>query len=256
MSTPLISISVVSHGQIDLVGNLLLDIEKNCKDSTLQFLLTMNLYEALPFETTDFTFPIRVIRNAAPLGFAANHNQAFAHSAGQYFCVLNPDIRLSSDPFKILLKCFEDSSVGVAAPLVLGESGAIEDSVRRFPSPLKILCKAFGGCKGADYEIGDELVYPDWAGGMFLLIPHDVYAKVGGFDQRYFLYYEDVDICARLRLMGYEIVMSPHAQVTHLAQRSSHRNFKYLGWHLRSIIRFFLSSVYCRLAWRKIKTVG
>lgn len=247
MSTPLISISVVSHGQIDLVGNLLLDIEKNCKDSTLQFLLTMNLDEALPFETADFTFPIRVIRNATPLGFAANHNQAFARGAGQYFCVLNPDIRLSSDPFKILLECFEDSSVGVAAPLVLGESGTIEDSARRFPTPFRIFCKAFGGCRGSDYAVKDAPIHPDWVGGMFMLFPRDVYAKVCGFDQRYFLYYEDVDLCARLRLMGYEIVMSPHAQVTHMAQRSSHRNFKYLSWHLRSMIRFFLSSVYWRL---------
>lgn len=256
MGTPLITISVVSHGQIDMVSNLLRDIEKNCRDSAIQLLLTLNLDETLPFEMTEFSFPIRVVRNAAPLGFAANHNQAFTYSVGQYFCVLNPDIRLARDPFQILLKCFEDSSVGVAAPLVLGENGAIENSVRRFPSPLKILCKVFGGCKGADYEIGDKLVYPDWAGGMFLLIPRDVYAKVGGFDQRYFLYYEDVDLCARLRLMGYEIVMSPHAQVTHLAQRSSHRSFKYLSWHLRSMMRFFLSSVYRRLAWRKIKIVG
>ncbi len=140
--------------------------------------------------------------------------------------------------------------------VLLGENGVIEDSVRRFPGPLKILCKAFGGCKGFDYEIKDKLVYPDWAGGMFLLIPRDVYAKVGGFDQRYFLYYEDVDLCARVRLMGYEIVMSPHAQVTHLAQRSSHRNFKYLSWHLRSMMRFFLSSVYRQLVWQKIKTAG
>jgi len=239
-----------------MVSNLLRDIEKNCRDSPLQLLLTLNLDETLPFEKTEFSFPIRVFRNAVPLGFAANHNQAFTNSTGQFFCVLNPDIRLGSDPFQILLKCFEDSSVGAAAPLVLGENGAIEDSVRRFPGPLKILCKAFGGCKGSDYKIGDELVYPDWAGGMFLLIPRDVYAKVGGFDQRYFLYYEDVDLCARLRLMGYEIVMSPHVQVTHLAQRSSHRNFKYLSLHLRSMMRFFLSSVYRRLAWRKIKTEG
>lgn len=239
-----------------MASNLLRDIEKNCRDSPLQLLLTLNLDEALPFEMTEFSFPIRVVRNSVPLGFAANHNQAFAFSTGQFFCVLNPDIRLSNDPFQILLKCFEDSSVGLAAPLVLGENGAIEDSVRRFPGPLKILCKAFGGCKGPDYEIGGELIYPDWAGGMFLLIPHGVYAKVGGFDSRYFLYYEDVDLCARLRLQGYEIVMSPHAQIIHLAQRSSHRNFKHLSWHLRSMMRFFLSSVYRRLAWRKIRIAG
>lgn len=251
-----LSISVVSHLQIRLVENLLGDIEKLCDTSRIEVILTLNLTEPVPFAVKYFSFPLIIIRNTAPLGFAANHNQAFAKSTGQYFCVLNPDIRFVKDPFPPLLACLINSSMGVVAPLVVNEQGIVEDSARRFPTPFRIICKAFGGCNKIDYAVKDKVIYPDWVGGMFLLFPHDVYAKVGGFDQRYFLYYEDVDLCARLRLMGYEIAMSPHAQVTHLARRSSHRNFKYLRWHLRSMMRFFLSSVYCRLAWRKIKLVG
>jgi N-acetylglucosaminyl-diphospho-decaprenol L-rhamnosyltransferase len=56
-----------------------------------------------------------------------------------------------------------------------------------------------------------------------------------------------VDICARLRLLGYEVVVCPQSRVAHHAQRSSHRSFKYLRWHLKSMTRFFLSPVYWRV---------
>lgn len=242
-----VSISVVSHSQIDLIAKLLGDLEENCRDSNFELILTLNLEEKLPFALSSFSYPIKIVRNAIPMGFGANHNQAFTHAIGRSFCVMNPDIRLNSNPFTILLSYLEDSSVGVVAPLVLGVDGGVEDSARRFPSPLKILCKVFGGCKGSDYEIKQEPFSPDWAGGMFMLFPRSIFARLGGFDERYFLYYEDVDICARLRLLGYDVLVCPQAKVTHPAQRSSHRSFKYLRWHVTSMLRFFFSPVYWRL---------
>lgn len=248
---PDLSISIVSHRQIQLVQSLLDDLQKYCSCISFEVILTVNVEETLSFDKSDFGFFIRIIRNATQKGFAANHNQAFTHATGQYFCVMNPDIRLNNDPFQALLSCLQDSSIGVAAPVVVGESGEMEDSARRFPTPLKILCKAIGGCKDSDYAVTDELVYPDWAGGMFLLFPRGIFEKLGGFDQRYFLYYEDVDICARLRLLGYEVALCPAAKVIHHAHRSSHRNLKYLRWHLTSMTRFFFSSVYWRVQCRK-----
>lgn len=242
-----VSISVVSHFQMALVMPLLDDLARHCRDSHFEVILTLNLDEKVPFVPDDFSYPIKIIRNPAPMGFGANHNQAFTHSAGKYFCVTNPDIRLKSNPFNPLLVCLEGPSMGVAAPLVLGIAGGVEDSARRFPSPLKILCKVFGGCRGPDYEINDAPIYPDWVGGMFMVFPRGVFEQLGGFDERYFLYYEDVDMCGRLRLSGYEVVVCPQAQVTHHAQRSSHRSFRYLRWHLTSMTRFFLSPVYWRL---------
>ncbi len=249
--TILVSVSVVSHNQIGLVKGLLSDMAKYCPAGVVEVILTLNLSEELPFSESDYAFPIKVIRNSAPKGFGANHNQAFQSAEGQFFCVVNPDIRFGDDPFRVLLACLADSSAGVAAPLVLGSDGGIEDSARRFPSPFRILCKAFGGCRGSDYVIGDKPVHPDWAGGMFMLFPRGLFERLGGFDERYFLYYEDVDICARLRLLGYEVVLCPQARVIHHAQRSSHRSFRYLRWHLKSMMRFFLSPVYWRLLWRK-----
>jgi GT2 family glycosyltransferase len=141
--------------------------------------------------------------------------------------------------------------VAVAAPLVLNLDGNIEDSARRFPSPFKILCKAIGKCKGSDYMIKDSIIYPDWVGGMFMMFSCDVFKLLGGFDRRFFLYYEEVDLCARARLQKYEVVLCPVAKVIHNARRESHRNAKFFKWHLTSMLRFFLSPVYWRLLFRR-----
>jgi len=253
MGVPDISISVVSHQQLALVSKLLDDLAAHCQDSYFEVILTLNLDETLPFTLERFSFPVKLIRNPSPKGFGANHNQAFSQASGRHFCVLNPDIRFNSNPFSALLACLQDAMIGVVAPLVCGPDGRVEDSARYFPSPLKILGKVINRNQGPDYVIGEALLYPDWVGGMFMLYAREIFARLGGFDERYFLYYEDVDICARLKLLGYCAQLCPQAQVVHHAQRSSHANFKYLRWHLRSMMRFFLSPVYWRLlfsSWR------
>jgi GT2 family glycosyltransferase len=251
LTTVDVAISVVSHGQLNLVKNLLGDINRHCSGSRIELILTLNVEEVLGFSENDYFFPIKTIRNSYPLGFGANHNQAFNQACGHFFCVMNPDIRLNSNPFPALLSCFSDPCFGVLAPVVLGADGGVENSARRFPSPLKILAKGFGKGQGADYIVAKAPFFPDWVGGMCMVFPVNVFEKLKGFDQRYFLYYEDVDICGRLMLSGYKSVVCPDATVVHHAQRRSHRNLKYLRWHLASMLRFFLSSVYWRLQWRK-----
>jgi hypothetical protein len=230
---------------------LLADISQYCSKVSIEVILTLNVNEAFSFDASAYEFPIHIIRNATPKGFAANHNQAFRHTSAQYFCVVNPDIRLLNDPFCELLTCLKEKTVGVVAPLVVGSNGLIEDSARHFPSPLRILCKLFGGCQGGDYVIGEAPVHPDWVGGMFMLFPRSVFERAGGFDQHYFLYYEDVDLCARLKLNGYEVVLWPVAKVVHHAHRSSHHSFKFFRWHLSSMMRFFFTPVYWRVQCRK-----
>ncbi len=244
--------SVVSHGQGKLAKLLLNDLAAHSA-RMIDVVLTVNIGEKLPFDVKDYSFPIRVIKNPIPKGFGANHNSAFGESRSEYFCVLNPDIRFNSDPFSALLVSLQDDYVGVVAPLVVGTEGIIEDSARRIPTPFRILSKLFIREKKPDYVIGREPVYPDWVAGMFMLFPYQVFERMGGFDERYFLYYEDVDLCSRLRLAGYQIVLIPEVSVVHDARRESHRNFRYLRWHLRSIMRFFLSWVFLRHMLRRIR---
>lgn len=253
---PDLSISIVSHRQIRLVRSLLQDLQRNCSNNAIEIILTVNVEEMISFDANDFGFPIQIVRNEFPRGFGTNHNAAFALAKGKYFCVLNPDIRINHDPFPALTSCLQTDSVAVAGPLVLGVDGEIENSARRFPSPMKILCKAFGKCRKSDYAIGNEIIFPDWIGGMFMLFRYDAYKRAGGFDKKYFLYYEDVDLCARLRLQGYEVALCPDAKVIHDARRDSHRKLRFFAWHLTSMLRFFLSSVYWQIQFRRQSMTG
>lgn len=246
-----LSISVVSHGQLKFISELMHDIQNHCNQVQIEFILTLNIEESFSYKTPDFFYPIKIIKNLSPKGFGANHNQAFKQASGQFFCVINPDIRFDSDPFSALLANSGHASVGVIAPLVLDPDGNVEDSARRFPTPSIILSKVFGQRKQVDYSVSDQLIKPDWVGGMFMLFPRRVFQQLHGFDERYFLYYEDVDLCARLRLAGYQVAVCPGSQVVHHAQRRSHRSLKFLRWHMASMLRFFLSPVYRQLTHRK-----
>ena len=247
---PKISISIVSHLQIKMASSLLKDIREYCRDFSFEVILTLNVHESLDFLESDFSFPIFIFENNKPQGFGENHNQAFKTARGEYFCVMNPDIRLNGNPFDTLLVSFSDATIGVTAPVVLNARGGIEDNARYFPSPFKILCKLFGGCKGSDYLIAESLVFADWVAGMFMLFPRTVFAQLHGFDETYFLYYEDVDLCGRLTIAGWRVAVCPASRVVHHAQRSSHRSLTYLRWHLTSMLRFFLSPVYRQLSRR------
>ncbi|MDD2918626.1 glycosyltransferase [Rhodoferax sp.] len=247
----LVSISVVSHRQMALICGLMQDIQENCANLNLELILTLNLDEALTFFDADYSYPVKVIRNLTPRGFGANHNQAFKQASGQFFCVINPDIRFDSDPFPMLVSRLRDPAVGVVAPLVVGTSGELEDSVRCFPTPRIILAKVFGHQEKAVDSLTTQNAEPDWVGGMFMLFSSQVFERLHGFDERYFLYYEDVDLCARLRLEGYRVVVCPQTRVIHHAQRSSHRSLKFLRWHIASMLRFFLSPVYRQLNQRR-----
>ena len=168
-----ITLSVVSHGQMDLIAALLQDLEKHCEKTKLSVVLTLNVPENLPSFLDQLPYSISIIRNSSPLGFGENHNRAFKHAQTEWFCVINPDIRLDSNIFPTLIDTLQDASCGVIAPLIVDIDGLMEDSARKFPTPLKILCKAFGRCKGQDYEVGSELLEPDWVGGMLMVFRRD-----------------------------------------------------------------------------------
>jgi N-acetylglucosaminyl-diphospho-decaprenol L-rhamnosyltransferase len=253
MTRAAVSLSIVSHGQAALVAALLDDLQKHCNPTSLEVVLTVNIPEELPASLAHLSFPLKLIHNASPLGFGENHNHAFLQAEGGFFCVVNPDVRMDSDVFPVLLASLRVASVGVVAPLVVDGNGTVEDSARRFPTPLKILCKLFGRCAGGDYVIGSLPIYPDWVAGMFMLFRREVYQELGGFNEKFFLYYEDVDLCARIWLKGLRVALIPQARVTHDARRSSHKNAAYLLVHSRSMLRFFLSAAFRRVMVLRMK---
>lgn len=249
-----IHLSVVSHGQGEMVGHLLDDLRILAQTDDICVTLTLNVEEILPFDPGAFPFPIQVVENSIPKGFGANHNAAFYkfQNDSAYFCVVNPDIRVRGRVFEHLLGCIEqEGKAGVVAPLVRSSLGEIEDSARPLPTPWIILTKVFGLERKAPLP-AVECGSVDWVAGMFMLFPRGIFERLGGFDRRYFLYYEDVDLCCRLYLGGYKVLLSSLAEVEHDAQRASHKKLKYFLWHCRSLSRFFLSPIFFR-RWRQIQ---
>ncbi len=236
---PLISISVVSHGQGDLVSEALADLARFADFVRLEVILTRNIPEQLPFSVDDFPYPVKIVENASPKGFGANHNAAFRLAEGKWFCVMNPDIRTPENPFPLLLEALEHHRAAVIAPAVLSPDGQVEDSVRHFPTPFYLTGKLFGQDDGRyPFAVGDEPFAVDWVGGMFMLFRADDFRRVGGFDEGFFLYYEDVDICARLWKAGRRVMACPRVRVIHDARRASRRNFRYMRWHFFSLLRY------------------
>jgi len=235
-----VCVSVVSHLQASLVKSLLEDIAAHCGDS-VEVILTVNVDEPLPFGVRDFDYPVELVRNDIPRGFGANHNAAFRLCRQRTFCVLNPDIRLAANPFPALIEELERDRAGVVAPRIVDPAGRIEDSARRFPTLWSLVAKALGRANTLDYEIGASSFSPDWIAGMFMLFGSDAFRAVGGFDAKYFLYYEDVDICARLRAADYDVRLVPAASALHDARRASHSDWKHRAWHAQSVLRYLLT---------------
>jgi len=232
------TVSIVSHGQAALCGQLLADLARHAAPSVGQLILTQNLPNSLP-AFDGLPFPVEVISNPQPQGFGENHNQAFRRATGEYFAVMNPDLRMEADPFPALARRLDDPSVGIAAPLVREANGAVADFARPLVSPWQVLRRR------VDARVEpSHLARPEWIAGMFLAFRHRVYADLGGFDERYFLYCEDVDICARARLRGLRLEMAREVSVTHMAQRDSRRSLRYLRMHVASLVRFWSSPVY------------
>ena len=239
MNKPHLVVSIVSHRQGNLIEPLLQDLSKadfsDFRDVTL--IVTLNLPEDERFLLA-CVLKCRVIRNLRPQGFGANHNQAFACCDCDYFLVLNPDIRLSCFSFKDF---FENKAFkyGVSAPMVVSSTGNIEDSVRRYPSVVRILNRVIFLKRGPDYtkEV-DNVIAVEWIAGMFMFFPRESFERVCGFDTEYFMYLEDADICRRLNQRGLPVLYDFNQKVVHDAQRSSSKMRQHLKWHLRSMVRF------------------
>ena len=233
-----IELSIISHDQGPLALELLQDL--TAQGITRGIRLTINRPDT---QTAWPEWPgLQRHTNPHPLGFAANHNRAFADSQARFFCVLNPDLRLSNDPFPALLDCMQDPQVGLVAPLVRHPLGALEDSARHFPTLSGLLRKAMGLGDGRYHLQPNHLAGPQpvqWVAGMFLLIRADAFRAVGGFDDKFHLYYEDVDLCARLWRAGWKVMLCPQACVVHAAQRASRHKPRYAAWHAASMTRYF-----------------
>lgn len=205
-------------------------------------------------------FPdIRILENGANLGFAEANNRAFPLASGDYILLLNPDTIVRGDAFWSMLALHADHpNAGAVGCKLLNADGSRQISTRTFPT-ASIYCFKFLGLAhrfpesrrfgrySMTYWQGGDTRQVDWISGAALMIRREVLDKVGGIDPYFFLTYDEVDWCHRIRDAGYEIWYTPEAQITHLDRQSEPQSnpseegrIKYLTVERNSRVRYFV----------------
>ncbi|MBR6976323.1 MAG: glycosyltransferase family 2 protein, partial [Ottowia sp.] len=243
-SLPTFCASLVSHGQGAQAWALLQRLAVLPGWRPQRVVLTLNISEpdfAAQVRAAAWPFDVQALENAAPLGFGANHNQAFARDmqlgGSDFFAVLNPDIAWDegSNPFAAMRRALEQTpQAGLAYPLQCDAEGNMQDSERLAPSPARLLRRYAPW--GQRQEIGAE-GSPEWVNAACILLPRAVYAQLGGFDEGFRMYGEDVDLCLRLQLAGWRMARAEDARIIHSAARTSHRSAQHFFWHVASLWR-------------------
>ena len=233
-----ITVSIVSHGQLALIRPLLEQLDRWSHAAIDKVVLTINIPEAdAVADLAGLRFPVERIENAQPKGFGANNNQAFGRCATPWFLVLNPDIRLDGDVLAPLLAQASPQS-GLLTPRIMEPGKSAPEQHRAIITPLEILTR-----KRPTYA---RPVSPAWIPGLFMLFRTAAYARIHGFDERFFMYGEDFDICARLALAGWKLQVAEDLQARHEAQRASHSSGRHLWWHVSSLMKVWASPTFWR----------
>lgn len=236
-----VTVSVVSHGQGQLTRALLANLDAVSHECVAMAIVTVNIPEPDFTWGANLRFPIRIIRNAEPKGFGANHNAAFSECHTDWFLVLNPDLEFSQDPLTPLINQATPAA-GLLAPRVIEPGKADPEPHRSLLTPAELMLRRV--------RPPIAIPSPDWIAGMFMLFRASAFAEVSGFDPRYFMYVEDADICARLKLAGWQICAVDSVRVSHDARRASWRDRRALIWHVTSLVKWWVSAAF----WRSFAT--
>jgi hypothetical protein len=184
-----------------------------------------------------FVANVRLVRNQSNVGFARGVNQGLAATTAPYVLIMNPDCRLMAGAIAALRAVVDaHPQCAVAGPRVLNPDGSVQGSARGDPDMLTGL---FGRTTllrrvapflsmGRRHVVvedairsGQPSVEVDWVSGACIVARRDALAEVRGFDERFFLYWEDADLCRRLRAKGYHIRYVPGASAIHRVGQSS-----------------------------------
>jgi GT2 family glycosyltransferase len=179
-------------------------------------------------------FPsVRLIVSDTNLGFAGANNVAFREARGRFFILLNSDAFLEAGSLSKALKYGEsDPTLGCGGAKLIGRDGSWQPSQRSFPSLLnkflmisglsaKYPGSKFFGRVDKTWADDNESADADWVPGAFAILPRAALETVGFFDEDFFLYYEEVDLCRRLRLAGYRVRYLPDIRVVHIGGESA-----------------------------------
>jgi N-acetylglucosaminyl-diphospho-decaprenol L-rhamnosyltransferase len=191
-----------------------------------------------------------VIENEQPAGYAANANRGVAATSAPFVVLCNPDTEAAPDAVRILREFAEaHPRAGIVGPELRHEDGRWNPSRRRFPTVSGTLVRrtplrrVLGGTQRAHYGLDERPTEPvpaDWLLGGFLFLRREMLDELGGFDEGFRLYGEDIDLAYRAAKAGWERWYVPDAEVVHAHQALTDRKLltRRTLWHWRGIARF------------------
>ena len=216
------------HNSISL-KNCLASIYRTLQKISFEVIVVDNSQNDPGIESLIEFYPqIQLIQNAVNVGFAKANNQAVKLSQGKTLLFLNPDTILTDQAIEKMVEHLESNpDIGALGPKVLNTDGSLQYSCRRFPNLMtgffnrySLLSRWFPNnqytvqylMKDFSHNVNQEV---NWLSGCCLMIPHAVFKKVAGFDENYFLFNEDVDLCRTIHQNGFKVMYFPSAEITH-----------------------------------------
>jgi GT2 family glycosyltransferase len=191
------------------------------------------------------------IQNTSNLGYSKANNIGIKEARGKYILFLNPDVTIPRKSLDRLIDSLEvEKSRGIVAPQLRYSNGSVQESARRYPSlavqtyaRLPIICKFYKNkldqylMRDWNHQISRNV---DWVIGAVMLTKKEYLCKVGLFDEAFFLYCEDVDLCYRFAKKGFKIYYNSDVELVHDYQKASSSRINKLTWvHFNSIIKFY-----------------
>lgn len=220
-------VSVINFKTKELTKNCLNSLLKQKFDNQIEIWLIDNASNDGSLEFLKKEFPkIKFIENKENLGFGKAHNQVFEKAHGDYYIVLNSDAEVEEGTIDGMVNFMaENQDCGLASCKILGFDGKLQPNGGDLPFGtalinwlynLEILGfkKSFHRTESSYYEREREV---GWLSGNFLIIKKEVLEKVKGFNPKYFMYFEDSELCFRIKKAGYKIMYTPKFTVKHLS---------------------------------------
>ncbi len=249
-----LSIIIVSYNTKDLLLQCLKSIYKeNIIKSIFEVIVVDNNSSDATCGMIKQEFPrVRLVENADNKGFTKANNQGIRISRGNYILFLNPDTVVKNNVFDKMVEFMGlHPEAGIVGPKLLYPNGSLQLSCRRFYTLRAILMrrtflgKIFPYSKSLKNHLmtdwdHNEIHEVDWLLGACLMIRRELINQIGLLDEKYKMYFEDVDLCYRVKKAGYKIYYYSDADVIHYHRRESAQRFsKKTIWHIQSAIRFF-----------------
>ncbi|MGD9409268.1 MAG: glycosyltransferase family 2 protein [Thiohalocapsa sp.] len=231
---PDLSVIVVSFNTRDLLRDCLQTLYRYAGRLRLQVIVVDNASDDGSADMVAAEFPeILLIRSKVNLGFGPANNRGFEAATGRYIVLLNSDAFVDADTLpRACARMDEEPDTGLAGGRLVGRDGEWQPSARLFPSLLnefltisglsaKHPASRFFGRVDRTWADPDLPADVDWVPGAFTIIRTEALERVGVFDERFFLYYEEVDLCRRIQAAGYRIRYWPDVRVVHIGGESS-----------------------------------